>query len=162
MKENLRDLKLKSSMGSTSRDEEELSRFIGKDPVSVDGAVEIASEQMRIFKFEAVIRPKDKALVLHLKHLPKKLRNAKFFEFATIFFKDKVGKYKTLDVSFIGELDSVNKLNSLDMIFTEYYPAKLGDMNFVKRHTFKIALDLDELIYKELGVYADTVSTKSN
>ena len=45
--------------------------FEGKDTEDV---VDIYSEQMTCFLFESVIRPRDKGLVIHLKHLPPALR----------------------------------------------------------------------------------------
>ena len=59
-----------------------------------------------------------------------------------------------MDASFIGEVDKVNKLNSLDLIFTHYYPAIKNDMEFIKKHTAKIGYDLDQTIIRELGAAA--------
>ena len=139
-------------------EKEQLGKIIKseRDAEPQERTVALQSEQMVVFLFESVIRPSDKALVIHLKHLPIKLRNRKFFELATLFFRDRIGKFKTLDASFIGELDSVNKLNSLDLIFTDYYPAKLGDIEFIKSHTFKIGKEFNDLLMRELQVYADS------
>lgn len=122
--------------------------------------VEIFSDQMTCFLFEAIIRPHDKGLVIHLKYLPPALRNPKFFDFATTYIRDRVGKFKSLDASFIGELDSANRLNSLDLMFTDYYPAKVGDMAFIKQHTSKIGKELDDILVRELGEYAASKNKK--
>lgn len=125
-----------------------------KNDVTKEDLVEIHSIKMTAFTFEAAIRPKDNGLVLHLKNLAPTLRNPKFFEYATMFIRDRIGKFGALDVSFIGELDSVNKLNSLDFMFKEYYPAKRNDMEFIKSHTTKIGKELDDQIVKDLSDYA--------
>lgn len=150
------DLRMKSGLGISERDTKLLESFSEKE-FSKEEIPEIFSDQMTCFLFESVIRPKDQALVIHLKHLPPALRNPKFFEFATIFIRDRIGKFESLDVSFIGELDSVNKLNSLDLMFTKYYPALMGDMDFIKRHTAKIGKELDNLLCRELGEYASSI-----
>lgn len=150
------DLRMKSGLGISNKDKELLESFSQKD-FSKEEIPEIFSDQMTCFLFESVIRPNDKALVIHLKHLPPALRNPKFFEFATIFIRDRVGKFESLDVSFIGELDSVNKLNSLDLMFTKYYPALMGDMDFIAKHTAKIGKELDTLLCRELGEYASSI-----
>ena len=116
-----------------------------------DEFVDIHSVPMTAFIFEVVIRPKDNGLVIHLKNLAPTLRNPKFFDYATMFIRDRIGKFGTLDASFIGELDAVNKINSLDLMFTQYYPALLGDMEFIKSHTVSIGKKLDEQIVKDLG-----------
>ena len=73
--------------------------------------------------------------------------------FSTQYIRDRVGKFESLDASFIGEVDSENKLNSLDLMFTKYYPALMGDMEFIKRHTAKIGSELNQLLVQELGQY---------
>lgn len=135
----------------TQRDQEAMSKWTEKGDVSQENLVDMFIVNMKCFTFESVIRPLDDALVIHLKHLPPALRNPKFFDFATGFIRDRIGKFKSLDASFIGELDPVNKLNSLDMIFTDYYPAKRGDMSFIKSHTVKIGKELDDLLVQEIG-----------
>jgi len=88
------------------------------------------------------------------------LRNAKFFDYATSFIRDKIGKFGSLDASFIGELDPANKLNSLDLMFTHYYPALRGDMEFIRSHTAKIGQQLDDQIVRELGDLAKEYSRR--
>lgn len=148
--------------GISQRDKEEIQKWIGDGFTGKDSSdiVDLYSEQMTCFLFESVIRPSDKGLVIHLKHLPPALRNAKFFNYATSFIRDRVGKFGSLNASFIGEVDSVNKLNSLDLIFTDYYPAKLGDMNFIKRHTAKIGMELNDKLVKELGEHVIAINSK--
>lgn len=155
---SLSDIRLTNSItgGKIShRDKELFDKFTEKSHTDLVDIPELFSEEMTCFLFESVIRPSDKALVIHLKHLPPALRNPKFFDFATEFIRDRVGKFESLNASFIGELDSVNKLNSLDLMFTKYYPALMGDMNFVISHTAKIGKELDNLLVKELGEYAN-------
>jgi hypothetical protein len=138
----------------TAKEKDQLLKF-ASDKFVNEEVPEILSEEMVCFTFEAVIRPMDKALVIHLKHLPPALRNPKFFDFATEFIRDRIGKFESLNASFIGELDSVNKLNSLDLMFTKYFPALMGDIEFIKSHSFKIGKQLDELLVQELGQYAN-------
>jgi hypothetical protein len=133
------------------RDRKAVEEFIEKDPIGTSAAVDIFHAQMKCFLFEAVIRPMDNALVIHLKHLPPALRNRKFFDYAARIIRDKIGGFESFHASFIGEVDSANKLNSLDLIFTKYYPALKGDMEFIKNHTAKIGYDLDEELVRELG-----------
>lgn len=144
----------------SQRDKEEMQKWIGDgfEGKDTEDIVDIYAEQMTCFLFESVIRPRDKGLVIHLKHLAPALRNAKFFEYATIFIRDKVGRFGSLHASFIGEVDSANKLNSLDLIFTEYYPAKLGDMGFIKRHTAKIGMELNNKLVQELGEHVSEMN----
>lgn len=138
----------------TDKEKDLLSKF-SSDKFVGEEIPEILSEAMNCFTFEAVIRPMDKALVIHLKHLPPALRNVKFFSFATEFIRDRIGKFESLNASFIGELDAANKLNSLDLMFTKYYPALMGDITFIKQHSFKVGKELDDLLVKELGEYAN-------
>lgn len=150
------EMRLKAGQGNliTERDKELMKKFT-ENPIDSSGMPEIFSEEMTCFTFESVIRPMDNALVIHLKHLPPALRNPKFFDFATEFIRDRVGKFESLNASFIGELDKANKLNSLDLMFTKYYPALMGDMEFVKRHTAQIGKKLNDLLVLELGQYAN-------
>lgn len=156
MKSQLRDLGLRCSLGGTitEREQEQLKKM-AENPIDSGGVPELFSAKMTCFLFESVIRPLDDALVIHLKHLPPALRNPKFFDFATTFIRDRVGKFATLNASFIGELDSANKLNSLDLMFTKYYPALMGDMDYIKSHTARIGKELDDLLVHELGQYAN-------
>ena len=157
---SLSDIRLSQSVHGTNitpRDKELFDKFTEKTTEDTLDVPVMFSEQMTCFLFESVIRPSDNALVIHLKHLPPALRNAKFFDFATAFIRDRVGKFESLNASFIGELDSANKLNSLDLMFTKYYPALMGDMNFIVAHTAKIGSDLDKLLVSELGEYANTM-----
>jgi len=140
-----------NGLGLTKRDQEAMEKWTAKGDVGKENAVDTFSEPMKCFTFESVIRPLDNALVIHLKHLPPALRNAKFFDFATEFVRDRIGKFRSLDASFIGELDSANKLNSLDMIFTNYYPAQRGDMDYIRMHTVRIGKELDEILVREIG-----------
>lgn len=130
---------------------EELKKWTKNGLDAKDEFVDIYSVKMTAFIFEAVIRPKDNGLVIHLKNLAPTLRNPKFFDYATSFIRDKIGKFGTLDASFIGELDAVNKINSLDLMFTQYYPALRGDFEFIKEHTVKIGKLLDDQIVHDLG-----------
>lgn len=150
------ELREKAGQGNpiTERDQELMRKF-RENPIDTSGIPEIFSEEMTCFTFESVIRPLDNALVIHLKHLPPALRNPKFFEYATAYIRDRVGKFESMDSSFIGELDSANKLNSLDIIFTKYYPALMGDMEFIKRHTAQIGKKFNDLLVLELGEYAN-------
>lgn len=148
-KSALADLRL--GAGLTKRTEELVKMADANKQDDNVGMPEIYAAEMQCFKFEAVIRPNDNALVIHLKHLPPALRNGKFFDFATQFIRDRIGKFAALDASFIGELDSVNKLNSLDLIFTKYYPAIIGDMEYIKTHTARIGSELDSLLVREIG-----------
>ena len=150
------ELRDKAGQGNpiTERDRELLKKF-QENPIDTNGMPEIFSEEMTCFTFESVIRPMDNALVIHLKHLPPALRNPKFFDFATEFIRDRVGKFESLNASFIGEVDAANKLNSLDLMFTKYHPALFGDMEFIKSHTLKIGKELDDLLVRELGQYAN-------
>jgi hypothetical protein len=154
---SLSEVKLQAGVsgGSISEREKELLEKFSSKPLVTEQAPEILSEEMVCYIFEAVIRPMDKALVIHLKHLPPALRNVKFFNFAAEFIRDRIGKFESFNASFIGELDSVNKLNSLDLMFTKYYPALFGDMEFIKSHTLKIGKELDDLLVIELGQYAN-------
>jgi len=157
MPSRLQSLKDSASINGgniTEKEKDLLSRFASTKFVD-EGVPQILSEEMVCFTFEAVIRPMDKALVLHLKHLPPALRNPKFFSFATEFIRDRIGKFESLNASFIGELDSANKLNSLDLMFTKYYPALMGDLQFIKAHSFKVGKELDDLLVRELGQYAN-------
>jgi hypothetical protein len=157
MSSRLSDLKLNAGVNGnhiTEREKELLSKFSSEKFVN-EQIPELLSEEMTCFTFEAVIRPMDKALVIHLKHLPPALRNPKFFDFATEFIRDRIGKFRSLSASFIGELDAVNKLNSLDLMFTNYYPALMNDLIFIKTHSFKIGKELDDLLVRELGQYAN-------
>lgn len=138
----------------TDKEKDLLSKF-ASDKFVNEEIPQILSEEMVCYVFEAVIRPMDKALVLHLKHLPPALRNTKFFSFATEFIRDRIGKFESLNASFIGELDSANKLNSLDLMFTKYFPALMGDIEFIKHHAFKVGKELDDLLVRELGQYAN-------
>lgn len=142
----------------TDRDKEALNKFMANGDKDIGDAVDLFSEQMQCFIFEAVIRPADSGLVIHLKNLAPALRNPKFFDYARIFITDRIGKYGKLEVSFIGEIDSVNKLNSLDFMFEKYYPALRGDMDFIKRHTAKIGKELDDTLVREIGEYARTLN----
>lgn len=144
---------LKSGSVITDREKELTESFLKGGITSNETVVDLVSEDMTCFLFEAVIRPSDKALVLHLKHLPPKLRNGRFFSFASSFIRDRIGSFESLDASFIGEVDSANKLNSLDLIFTKYYPALMGDMEFIKQHTFKIGSELNDLLVSKLNEY---------
>ena len=150
---SISDVRLAAGRGGapTKRDEELLAKFTKNGEDETLQAPELFADQMVCFLFEVVIRPMDNALVVHLKHLPPALRNGKFFEFATIFIRDRVGKFETLRSSFIGVVDSANKLNSLDIIFTKYYPALRGDMEFIKTHVAKVGAELDQLMVRELG-----------
>lgn len=155
---SLSDMRLHNAINGnkiTSRDKELWDKFTEKSSNDIMNCPELFSKQMTCYLFEAVIRPSDNALVIHLKHLPRPLRNPKFFNFATEFIRDRIGKFESLNASFIGELDSVNKLNSLDLIFTKYYPAIMGDMNFIVSHTANIGSALDNLLTSELGDYAN-------
>lgn len=143
------DLNMTGGMLS-EKDKDAFEKFT-QNPIAQEDAVEIFSVPMTCFIFEAVIRPIDKGLVIHLKNLAPALRNPKFFEYATIFIRDRIGKFGSLDVSFIGEVDSVNKLNSLDLMFTKYYPAQIGDMDFIKSHCAKIGKELDDFLVRELN-----------
>ena len=143
--------------GGISEREAEAVKNFASDKFVQEQVPELFSESMTCFLFEAVIRPLDKALVLHLKHLPPALRNVKFFDFATAFIRDRIGKYRSLNSSFIGEVDAANKLNSLDLMFTDYYPAKIGNMEFIKSHCVKIGKELDDLLIRELGDYAASI-----
>lgn len=160
-KEKLNELSqhLKQGSNITEREIELTKSFVKNGLDAKEDLAQIISEQMTCYLFEACIRPSDKALVLHLKHLPPKLRNGRFFDFATTFIRDRIGSYASLDASFVGEFDSVNKLNSLDLIFTKYYPATLGDMDFIKHHTFKIGKELNDLLVSELNEYVNKSST---
>lgn len=157
MKNNLSDIRMGAGFFSNNEKHEKMFKQMEDENSVVDkmGALDIFSEQMTCFLFEAVIRPVDKALVIHLKHLPPALRNRKFFDFATEFIRDRIGNFSTLEASFIGEVDEANKLNSLDLMFTKYYPAIRGDMDFIKKHTSRIGHQLDELLVRELGEYAN-------
>jgi len=152
----LSDLRMKAGLGGkiTDRDQELMAKF-SENPIDTGGMPEIFAAEMTCFTFESVIRPMDNALVIHLKHLPPALRNPKFFDFATEFIRDRVGKFESLSASFIGEPDSANKLNSLDLMFTKYYPAIMGDMDFIKEHTANIGKKLNDLLVLELGQYAN-------
>lgn len=152
----LSDIRLKAGQGNgiSERDQELMKKF-QENPIDSGGMPEIFSEEMTCFTFESVIRPMDNALVIHLKYLPPALRNPKFFDFATEYIRDRVGKFESLNASFIGEVDSANKLNSLDLMFTKYYPAIMNDMDFIKRHTAKIGSSLNQLLVEELGQYAN-------
>ena len=153
---SLSDIKLKAGLGGpiTDRDQELMKKFT-ENPIDSGGIPELFSEPMTCFVFESVIRPSDNALVIHLKHLPPALRNPKFFDFATTFIRDRVGKFESLNASFIGEFGPANKLNSLDLMFTKYYPALMGDMEFIKEHTAKIGKQLNDLLVSELGQHAN-------
>lgn len=158
MLDNLRrDLAEKGPLGI---DMTNYKKWVKDGDVEKQEFIDIHSDQMKCFLFECIIRPLDNALVIHLKHLPPALRNPTFFEYATSFIRDRIGKYEALDSSFIGELDSVNKLNSLDLIFTKYYPAIRGDMKFIKQKTSEICNSLDETLARELGEYAFKVGNK--
>ena len=135
----------------SNKDKEAMEKWTSKGEVESQNLVDLFSENMKCFTFEAVIRPLDNALVIHLKHLAPALRNPKFFDYATEFIRDRVGKFKSLDASFIGELDAANRLNSLDLIFTGYYPADRGDMDFIKSHTARIGASLDKTLMEEIG-----------
>lgn len=135
----------------SNKDKEAMEKWTSKGEVESQNLVDLFSENMKCFTFEAVIRPLDNALVIHLKHLAPALRNPKFFDYATEFIRDRVGKFKSLDASFIGELDAANRLNSLDIIFTGYYPADRGDMDFIKSHTARIGAALDKTLIEEIG-----------
>lgn len=138
----------------TDRDQEQMKSWIGSNDSLDEKSVDIYSVPMECFLFETVIRPIDNGLVIHLKHLPPALRNPKFFEYATMFIRDRVGKFKTLKCSFIGELDSANKLNSLDLMFTDYFPATRGDFEFIKKHCTRIGKELDDDLCRQLGELA--------
>ena len=138
----------------SEKEQEQLQGWMKGSLNTNDKCVDIYSIPMTAFIFEAVIRPRDNGLVIHLKNLAPTLRNPKFFDYATTFIRDRIGKFGTLDASFIGELDAVNKLNSLDLMFTQYYPALRGDMEFIKEHTAKIGKQLDDQIVHDLGDYA--------
>ena len=148
-KSMLADLRLGAGLTKRAEELNEMAEANKQDDNV--GMPEIYSAEMQCFKFESVIRPSDNALVIHLKHLPPALRNGKFFDFATEFIRDRIGKFEALDASFIGELDQVNKLNSLDLIFTKYYPAIIGDMEYIKSHTARIGSELDNLLVREIG-----------
>ena len=152
---SLSDIRLAAGRGGspTERESEMISKFT-KQPDDAMSLPEFLSEQMTCYLFEAVIRPSDSALVIHLKHLAPALRNGKFFDFAAQFIRDRVGKFASMEASFIGVVDAHNRLNSLDLIFTQYYPALRGDMEFIKKHIAKIGADLNELLVKELGELA--------
>ena len=146
----------------SDRDREEMNKWI-KDGFDSDNdnkeeCVDLFSAQMVCYLFESVIRPMDQALVIHLKHLPPALRNPKFFDFATAFIRDRVGKFKSLRAVFTGEYGPENKFNSLDLMFVDYYPAKLGDMDFIKRHTAKIGKELNDTLTRELGEHVASIS----
>lgn len=87
----------------SERDRGIIEKFIEKDPVSTGAVVELFAAEMTCFLFEAVIRPMDNALVIHLKHLKPALRNRKFFDFASQIIRDKIGSFETMHASFIGE-----------------------------------------------------------
>lgn len=157
----LQDLRRElSEKGPFGLDMKGYEKWVKDGDTENQSVVDIHSDQMKCFLFECVIRPLDNALVIHLKHLPPALRNPKFFEYATSFIRDRIGKYESLDSSFIGELDSVNKLNSLDLIFTKYYPAMRGDMKFIKEKVSSICNLLDETLVRELGEYACKIGNK--
>jgi hypothetical protein len=151
---SLSDLRFNAGWFPSERDRL-LEKFADKNS-SDDKIVtpEFFIAKMTCYQFESVIRPEDNALVIHLKHLAPALRNRKFFDYAAQFIRDRIGKFATMDASFIGEVDKVNKLNSLDLIFTQYYPARMHDMEFIKKHTAKIGYDLDQTIIRELGAAA--------
>ena len=161
MSATLKDLKQNAAINGnkiTERDREALRKFMSNGDTDTKDCVDLFSEPMQCFIFEAVIRPADNGLVLHLKNLAPALRNAKFFDYARIFITDRIGKYGKLEVSFIGEVDAVNKLNSLDFMFEQYYPALRGDMAFIKRHAAKIGKELDDYLVREIGEYARTLN----
>lgn len=151
MLNNIKDNINVNGLKMTERDKEAMQKWTSKGDAGVENPVDLYSENMKCFTFEVVIRPMDNALVIHLKHLAPALRNGKFFDFAAEFIRDRVGKFGTMDASFIGELDKVNKLNSLDLIFTHYYPAQRGDMAYVTSNSVKIGKALDDLLIKEIG-----------
>ena len=151
---SLSDVRLKAGQNTITERDKELMKKFTENPIDSNSAPELFSDQMTCFLFESVIRPMDNALVIHLKHLPPALRNPRFFDYATEFIRDRIGKFASLDASFIGELDSANKLNSLDLMFTKYYPALMGDMEFIKQHTAKVGKQLNDTLVRELGEYA--------
>lgn len=139
----------------SKEEQDAIKDLIEKNPYVNDATVRILAEKFPIFTFEAIIRPMDNALVIHLKNLRPKLRNKKFFEYATIYFRDRIGQYSSLDSSFIGEPIKGSPLNSLDMIFTKYVPAVRKDYEFIKTHTFKIATSFNDLIISSLDANAN-------
>jgi hypothetical protein len=151
---SLSDIRFNAGWVPSERDRA-LEKF-SEENSSIDKIVlpEFFVAKMTCYQFESVIRPEDNALVIHLKHLAPALRNRKFFDYAAQFIRDRVGKFATMEASFIGEVDRANKLNSLDLIFTQYYPAIKSDMEFIKKHTAKIGYDLDQTIVRELGAAA--------
>jgi hypothetical protein len=150
---SLSDLRLKAGQNKITERDQELMKKFTENPIDSNSMPELFSDQMTCFLFESVIRPLDNALVIHLKHLPPAFRNPRFFDFATEFIRDRIGKFESLNASFIGELDSANKLNSLDLMFTKYYPALMGDMDFIKQHTAKVGKQLNDLLVRELDAH---------
>ena len=116
--------------------------------------VEFRELQLKSFTCEIAIRPSDNALVIHLKYLKPFLRHHVFFDEVTKYFRDNVGQFETLNSSYIGVLDSANKLYSLDLIFTQYFPALRGDMDWIERKVFALASDVDKDLIEKFG---DTV-----
>lgn len=113
-------------------------------------AVEFQRQEFGCYECEFVIRPSDKALVVHLKWLPYLLRNEVFFRYACNFWRDRIGAFKRFEGYYTDKLDKANEFYSLDMVFVEYYPAIVGDIEFMKRQVFKIASELNDALVSEL------------
>ena len=116
--------------------------------------VEYHRESFECCECELTIRPIDNAFVVHLKYLPPILRQPRFFDYACKFWRKRIGAFKGFEAYYTDKVDDANELYSLDMIFIEYYPAIMGDVNFMKRHAFKIAGDMNREVVGELQGHA--------
>lgn len=127
--------------------------FEGGDS-STHALTEFYRQNFDCFECEFVVRPNDNALVVHLKHLPPLLRKPVFFRCACTYWREKIGAFKGFEAYYTDKVDEANEIYSLDMIFTEYYPAIIGDIRFMERHVFKIASDLNYALISELQEHA--------
>jgi hypothetical protein len=124
--------------------------MLGADGASTHSLVEYKRQTFDCFECEFTIRPSDNALVVHLKYLPPLLRHPSFFRHACILWREKIGAFRNFETYYTGKLNDANKIYSLDMVFTEYYPAILGDMRFMERHIFKIASEFNYKLVSEM------------
>jgi len=129
-----------------------LEQLIGK--TETISPVDIRAEKFDCFICEVAIRPSDKALVIHLKNLPPLLRKKTFFVYACQFFKDRIGAFREFDAGYLDKLDDANEYYSLDMFFIDNYPALMGDMDFLRKHVFKIAHELNKELVDKIGDHA--------
>ena len=112
--------------------------------------VKFKNQGFDCYECEFAIRPLDKALVVHLKRLPPLLRSPVFFEYACDFWRKRIGAFKKFESYYTDKLDAANEVYSLDMVFVDYYPAMLGDMDYMQRHVFKVASDMNDEMVREL------------